>query len=153
MVSHVSFGLTFVTTDSLPSMLRRCHHVRFRTSGRGVESLTGRVSLSLVKVYDSSQHGFGWSVELRDYVRILKTVLDSSCPIMPQPRAGVGKWDSPKIRGTFLGVPTIRILLFRVLYSGPLVSETPKSCIGLGVGHHISVFYPVVLSPRDSKTP
>ena len=31
----------------------------------------------------------------------------------------------PKIRGTFLGVGIIRILLFKVLYWGPLSSETP----------------------------
>ena len=31
----------------------------------------------------------------------------------------------PKIRGTLLGVLIIRILLFAVLYQGPLFSETP----------------------------
>ena len=30
----------------------------------------------------------------------------------------------------YFGVLTIRILLFRVLYSGPLFSETPKCFIG-----------------------
>ena len=32
----------------------------------------------------------------------------------------------PKIRGTLFGVLITRILLFRVLYLGPLFSETPK---------------------------
>ena len=32
-----------------------------------------------------------------------------------------------KLGVPYLGVPTIRILLFRVLYKGPLFSETPKS--------------------------
>ena len=36
-------------------------------------------------------------------------------------------WEFPRIRGAlFLGVLIIRILLFRVLYWGPLFSETPK---------------------------
>ena len=34
-------------------------------------------------------------------------------------------WEFPKIRVPFLGVLIIRILLFRVLYQGPLFSETP----------------------------
>ena len=33
----------------------------------------------------------------------------------------------PKIRVPYLGVLKIRILVFRVLYKGPLFSETPKS--------------------------
>ena len=36
------------------------------------------------------------------------------------------EWDFPKIRVPYLGVLIIRILLFRVLYWGPLFSETPK---------------------------
>ena len=38
----------------------------------------------------------------------------------------IGKFEFPKIRGTFFWVVVIRILLFRVLYWGPLFSETPK---------------------------
>ena len=34
-------------------------------------------------------------------------------------------WDFPKIRAPYFGVLIIRILLFRVLYWGPLFSETP----------------------------
>ena len=34
-------------------------------------------------------------------------------------------WDFPKIRAPYVGVLIIRILLFRVLDKGPLVSETP----------------------------
>ena len=34
-------------------------------------------------------------------------------------------WGFPKTRGTLFGVLIIRILLFRVLYLGPLFSETP----------------------------
>ena len=34
-------------------------------------------------------------------------------------------WEFPKIRGTFLEVLIIRILLFRALYQGHLFSETP----------------------------
>ena len=34
-------------------------------------------------------------------------------------------WEFPKTRGTLFGVLIIRILLFRVLYEGPLFSETP----------------------------
>ena len=34
-------------------------------------------------------------------------------------------WEFPKTRGTLLGVLTIRILLFREIYSGPLFWETP----------------------------
>ena len=34
-------------------------------------------------------------------------------------------WDFPKIRVPYLGVLMIRILLFRVLYWGPLFSEAP----------------------------
>ena len=34
-------------------------------------------------------------------------------------------WDFPKIRVPYLGVLMIRILLFRVLYWGPLFSEPP----------------------------
>ena len=35
-------------------------------------------------------------------------------------------WEFPRIRGTLFGALRIRILLlFRVLYSGPLFSETP----------------------------
>ena len=34
-------------------------------------------------------------------------------------------WEFPKIRVPFLGVLIIRTLLFKVLYSGPLFSETP----------------------------
>ena len=39
---------------------------------------------------------------------------------------GQRKWEFPKIRLPYFGVLVIRILLFRVLYQGPLVSETPK---------------------------
>ena len=34
-------------------------------------------------------------------------------------------WEFPKIRATLFGVLIIRILLFEVLYQGPLFSETP----------------------------
>ena len=34
-------------------------------------------------------------------------------------------WEFPKIRGTLFGVRIIRILLFRVQYLDPLLSETP----------------------------
>ena len=34
-------------------------------------------------------------------------------------------WEFPKIRGTLFGALIVRILLFMVLYSGPLFSETP----------------------------
>ena len=34
-------------------------------------------------------------------------------------------WEFPKIGVPYLGVLIIRILLFRVLYQGPLFSETP----------------------------
>ena len=41
------------------------------------------------------------------------------------PAAGLEQgWDFPKIRVPYLGVLIIRILLFRVLYWGPLFSET-----------------------------
>ena len=36
-------------------------------------------------------------------------------------------WELPKIWVPYLGVLIIRILLFRVLYWGPLLSETPMS--------------------------
>ena len=39
------------------------------------------------------------------------------------PRGSI--WEFPKMRGTLFGVPIVRILLFRVLYWGPLFSETP----------------------------
>ena len=39
------------------------------------------------------------------------------------------KWDFPKIRVPYFGVLIIRILLFRVLYWGPLFSETPKCAL------------------------
>ena len=43
-------------------------------------------------------------------------------------------WEFQKIRGTmFRGPYNIRILLFGVLYSGPLFSETPIYDIGFGV--------------------
>ena len=38
---------------------------------------------------------------------------------------GLGFREFPKIGVPYLGVLTIRILLFRVLYWGPLFSETP----------------------------
>ena len=38
---------------------------------------------------------------------------------------GVGIWEFPKIRGTFLGVPIIRIIIYWGLYWGPLI-----------LGHH-----------------
>ena len=41
-------------------------------------------------------------------------------------------WEFPKIRVPYLGVLMIRILLFRVLYWGPLFSETPMSVLGFG---------------------
>ena len=34
-------------------------------------------------------------------------------------------WGFPKIGEYFFGVLTMRILLFKVLYEGPLFSETP----------------------------
>ena len=34
-------------------------------------------------------------------------------------------WDFPKIRVPYFGVLMLRILLFRVLYQDPLLSETP----------------------------
>ena len=40
-------------------------------------------------------------------------------------------WKFPKIRGTLLGGLIVRILLFSVLYWGPLFSETPKSTLSL----------------------
>ena len=40
-------------------------------------------------------------------------------------------WEFPKIRGTLFWVLIIRILLFRVLYWGPLFSETPISGPGM----------------------
>ena len=39
----------------------------------------------------------------------------------------VAIWGFPKIRGTLFGVLIIRILLFKLLYLGPLFSETPIS--------------------------
>ena len=49
-------------------------------------------------------------------------------------------WEFPKIRGTLFGVPIIRILLFRVLYQGPLFSETPI-CIASKVIYDILIYY------------
>ena len=46
-------------------------------------------------------------------------------------------WEFPKIRGTLFCCPSvlmIRILLFRVLYQGPLFSETPIWVISKGPG-------------------
>ena len=37
-------------------------------------------------------------------------------------------WEFPKIRVPYFGVLIIRILLFGVLYEGPLFSETPIWC-------------------------
>ena len=42
---------------------------------------------------------------------------------------GLGFFQFPKIRVPYLGVLIIRILLFRVLYWGPLFSETPTSSV------------------------
>ena len=39
-------------------------------------------------------------------------------------------WEFPKIRGTLFGVLIIRILLFGVLYWGPLLSETAMQALG-----------------------
>ena len=39
-------------------------------------------------------------------------------------------WDFPKIRVPYFGVLIVRILLFRVLYWGPLFSETPIEAKG-----------------------
>ena len=36
------------------------------------------------------------------------------------------KWGFPKLRVPYFGVLIIGVLLFRVLYWGPLFSETPK---------------------------
>ena len=41
------------------------------------------------------------------------------------PKMHTHMWDFPKIRVPYLGVLIISILLFRVLYLGPLFSETP----------------------------
>ena len=41
-------------------------------------------------------------------------------------------WEFPNIGVTYFGVLIIRILLFRVLYSGPLFSETPWYRTALG---------------------
>ena len=38
-------------------------------------------------------------------------------------------WEFPKIREPYFGVLIIRILLFEVLYQGPLFSETPISTL------------------------
>ena len=43
-------------------------------------------------------------------------------------------WEFPEIRGTLFGVLIIRILLFRVLYWGPLFSESPMECLRFRVG-------------------
>ena len=50
---------------------------------------------------------------------------------------GVPIWEFPKIRGVpDFGVLIIRILLFRVLYWGPQLSETPIWAIeGLRIYH------------------
>ena len=42
---------------------------------------------------------------------------------------GLCIWDFPKIRLPYFGVLMIRILLLRVLYQGPLFSETPPHAI------------------------
>ena len=47
-----------------------------------------------------------------------------SGPLSLRSPAG-SRWEFPKIRVPYFGVLIIRILLFRVLYSGPLFSETP----------------------------
>ena len=64
------------------------------------------------------------------YLRV--TVMSpSSKPVTPKLT-----WEFPKIRGTSFGALIIvRILLFRVLYWGPLFSETPIwGCLGDGEG-------------------
>ena len=48
--------------------------------------------------------------------------------VLPRLLRGVSgclTWEFPKIGEPYLGVLIIRILLFRVLYWGPLFSETP----------------------------
>ena len=42
-------------------------------------------------------------------------------------------WGFPKIRGTFSGVPIIRIIVFGDLYWVPLFRETTSSGLGLEV--------------------
>ena len=44
----------------------------------------------------------------------------------PAANAKSQKWEFPRIGVPYFGVLIIRILQFRVLYSGPLFSETPK---------------------------
>ena len=47
-------------------------------------------------------------------------------------------WEFPIIiRVPYLGVPIIRILLFRVLYWGPLFSETPRYPNGFYFGLNV----------------
>ena len=43
----------------------------------------------------------------------------------------VAIWGFPKIRGTLFGVLIIRILLFKLLYLGPLFSENPHFAVVL----------------------
>ena len=43
--------------------------------------------------------------------------------------AGANMWEFPKIGVPYFGVLIIRVLLFRLLYSGPLFSETSMSVL------------------------
>ena len=48
---------------------------------------------------------------------------------------GYGIWGFPKIRGTFLGVPTIRTIVFWGLYWGPLIlGKYHIGVLGFSVG-------------------
>ena len=48
-----------------------------------------------------------------------------TCEIRCQDGGPITIWDFPKTRVPYFGVLIIRILLFRVLYLGPLFSEPP----------------------------
>ena len=42
------------------------------------------------------------------------------------------KWGFPKIRGTYLGVPRIRIIVFQGLHRGPLILGNYQILHGVG---------------------
>ena len=65
-----------------------------------------------------NQHGTGWKV----YVGLPLSTARFDVGLQDV----VGNWEFPKTGVPYYGDLIIRILLFRVLYWGPLFSETPN---------------------------
>ena len=61
----------------------------------------------------------------RGHLRVPLKVYDKGTIRVPL-KDSIRVWSFRKLGVPYFGILVIRILLFRVLYSGPLLSETPK---------------------------